>query len=55
MSTLGMTLVAVFGFLLILGLAAVVRAPHRLVNRKPLETDPDDFADPLPQSTVRRI
>ena len=55
MSTLGMTLVAVFGFLLILGLAAVVRAPHRLASRKPLETDPDNFADPLPHSTARRI
>jgi hypothetical protein len=54
MSTLGMTLVAVFGFLLILGLAAVMRAPHRLSHRKPLETDPDNFADPLPHSTARR-
>ena len=55
MSTLGMTLVAVFGLLLILGLAAVVRAPHRLSRRKPMETDPDDFADPLPRSTAREI
>jgi len=54
MTTLGLTLVAVFGFLLILGLAAVVRAPHRLSSRKPLETHPDDFADPLPLSTARR-
>jgi len=46
--------VIVFAVLLIGALAAVVRVPHRLASRKPLETHPDNFADPLPHSTARR-
>jgi hypothetical protein len=54
MTTTGLVLVIVLAVLIVGALAAVVRVPHRLASRKPLETQPEDLADPLPRSTARQ-
>jgi hypothetical protein len=52
--TWAIILIIVLAVLLFLAVAAVVRFPQRLTHRKPLETDPESLADPLPLSTVTR-
>jgi len=54
MATTPLVIVIVFAVLIVAGLAGAILTPHRLRHRKPLETHPDDIADPLPLSTVRK-
>lgn len=54
MATTSLIIVIVLAVLLVAALAGVLMTPHRLRQRKPLETHPDDIADPLPLSTVRK-
>jgi hypothetical protein len=53
MSTGALIAVCVLAVLILAALAAVLVTPHRLRHRKPLETNPEHFADPLPLSRVR--
>lgn len=46
-------LAAGLSVLLIVSLALVVRATHRLHARKPLHTSADDLVDPLPLETAQ--
>jgi hypothetical protein len=54
MSTGPLIALCVLAVLIVAALAAVLVLPHRLRHRKPLETHPDNLADPLPLSTVQR-